>query len=287
MAATTARTQTSTTVRPCTPRDLERVLELIEGDRLPGRPTVSACTLGHVLAGCCPGDAAPSLLQEPRTELAVGTGGEVVGVISWALREQNGDALLLWLHCVEDDQQVAHVLVRHMLDQTGRRTVHAFGTPTAMSFAGLPVRSRRGSAVALEALGFSRQDGWSYFHCRPGTLARLSYKIIDITESPDPYGWYVRLRTSDGTYIGKAVVSRPVEGTAVLEWITLDPEHAAAHLHLRQCLAHLADRGIRELTVLLGTPADVASHNHSPAAELHRQAGFQEIDQLHPYTRRP
>ncbi|MFK0238657.1 GNAT family N-acetyltransferase [Streptomyces vinaceus] len=270
------------------PRDRERVLELIAGDRLPGRPAVTDSMLGHVLAGRCPGDAAVSLLEEPRTDVALHRSGEIVGAIGWAVRAQGGDGLLLWLHCAEDDQMIAGVLVRHMLEQAGRRTVHAFQAPTAISFAGLPVRNRRGTAVTLEAVGFSRQDGWSYLHHRLDTLRRLPYEVIDITESADPYGWYVRLREKDGTFVGRAVVSQPVEGTAVLEWITLTPQpDGTGHILLQHCLAHLADRGVRELTLLLDTPADHTDHSWGPVRDLHRQAGFHEIDQLHPYTRRP
>ncbi|MCX4781669.1 hypothetical protein [Streptomyces sp. NBC_01264] len=276
------------TVRPYVPQDRERVLELFESDRLPGRPAVTDSMLGHVLAGCCPGDAAASLLEEPRTDVAVDRSGEVVGGIGWAVRAQGSDGLLLWLHCVEDDQMIAGVLVRHMLEQAGRRTVHAFQAPTAISFAGLPVRNRRGTAVALEAAGFSRQDGWSYLHHRLDTLRRLPYEVIDITESADPYGWYVRLREKDGTHVGRAVVSQPVEGTAVLEWITLAPQpDGTGHILLQQCLAHLADRGVRELTLLLDTPADHTDHSWGPVRDLHQHAGFHEIDQLHPYIRRP
>ncbi|MFK0239053.1 GNAT family N-acetyltransferase [Streptomyces vinaceus] len=282
---TTVGTGARMTVRPYVPQDRERVLELVAGDRLPGRPTVTASMLGHVVAGCCPGDAAPSLLEEPRTEVAVDRDGEVVGAIGWAVRAQGGDGLLLWLHCMEDDQNIAEIRVRHMLERAGQRTVRAFEAPTAISFAGLPVHSRPGTATALEAAGFSRQDGWSYLHHRLDTLHRLPYEVIDITECAEPYGWYVRLREKDGTHVGEAVVSRPVEGTAVLERLTLTPKpDGTAHLLLRQCLAHLADRGTRELTVLLDTPAE---HTEPPAADIHRKAGFQEIDQLHPYTRQP
>ncbi|WP_420082695.1 GNAT family N-acetyltransferase (plasmid) [Streptomyces sp. JL4002] len=275
-------------VRPYELRDLVRVLELVEGDRLPGRPAVTAEMFGHSLVGCHPGDAAPALLQEPRTDVVIDGSGEVVGAVGWALHASSGEGLLLWLHCLEDDQQVAQVLVRHVLEQAGRRTVCAFGGPTAMSFAGLPVRNRRGTAVALEAAGFSREDGWRYLYCRFDELRRLPYEVVDIIESPDPYGWYLRLREKDGTHIGKAVVSRPTVGTAVLEWISLTPgADRPGYFLLRQCLAHLADRGIRELVVLLNAHSDFSGDSQDLAWQFHRQAGFQEVDQLHPYTRRP
>ncbi|MFF3062614.1 hypothetical protein [Streptomyces sp. NPDC057909] len=288
MATMTVDYEASMMVRPYAPQDRERVLELIAGDRLPGRPAVTAAMLGHALEGCCLGDPAAGGLEGLRTDVAVDGTGEVVGVSCWAVREQDGEGLLLWLHCVEDDQRIAGVLVGHILEQAGRRTVQAFETPTAIGFAGLPVRNRRGSAVALEAAGFSRRDGWSYLHHRLGTLRARPYEVIDITECAAPYGWYVRLWEKDGTPFGKAVVSRPVEGTAVLEWITLAPESdGTGHVLLEQCLAHLADRDVRELVVLLDIPADIPGHSWGPARDLHQRAGFHEIDHLYTYTRRP
>lgn len=145
----------SATVRSYVPRDRDReqVLELIAGDRLPGRPAVTASMLGDVLAGCCPGDVAASLLEEPRTDVAVDRSGKVVGVIGWAVRAQGGEGLLLWLHCVEDDQMIAGVLIRHMLEQAGRRTVHGIrGTHGDLVRGPAGAQSRRGAAVALEAV---------------------------------------------------------------------------------------------------------------------------------------
>ncbi|MEV6332360.1 hypothetical protein [Streptomyces sp. NPDC051909] len=55
---------------------------------------------------------------------------------------------------------------------------------------------------------------------------------------------------------------------------------------LEQCLAHLADCGVREVTTVLPVPA----HDRpdlDAALALHTAAGFTEIDQLHTYTRHP
>lgn len=288
VATMTVGYEASMTVRSYAPQDRERVLELIAGDRLPGRPSVTAAMLDHALEGCCLGDPAADGLEELYTNVAVDGSGEVVGVSCWAVREQDGEGLLLWLHCVEDDQRIAGVLVEHILEEAGRRTVHAFQMPTAIGFAGLPVRNRRGSVAALESAGFSRQDGWSYLHHRLDALRLRPYEVIDITECADPYGWYVRLREKDGTLLGKAVISRPIEGTTVLEWISLAPRpDGTGHVLLEQCLAQLADRGVRELVVLLDAVADDPGHSWGPAGDLHQRAGFHAIDHLHPYTRRP
>ncbi|MFD4925287.1 hypothetical protein ACFWNE_28785 [Streptomyces goshikiensis] len=124
---------------------------------------------------------------------------------------------------------------------------------------------------------------------RAGTAAPLLHSSRQgHHQSADLYGWYVRLREKDGTFVGRAVVSQLVEGTAVLEWITLTPRpDGTSHILLQQCPAHVADRGVRELTLVLDTPADHADHSWGPVRDLDQQAGFHEIDQLHPYTRRP
>ncbi|MFF8848377.1 hypothetical protein ACF08N_38110 [Streptomyces sp. NPDC015127] len=57
-------------------------------------------------------------------------------------------------------------------------------------------------------------------------------------------------------------------------------------LLLEQCLASLADRGVREVTGCLAAPTDDQPHLGA-VLDLHTAAGFDEIDQLHAYTRRP
>ncbi|MCY0932146.1 hypothetical protein OTB20_39485 [Streptomyces sp. H27-H1] len=215
------------------------------------------------------------------------TEGRIVGAVSFAVRPADGVGVLLWLHCLAEDQAIAQALIDHTLGHCGRRTVYAFDLATAFSFAGLPVGRRRGTRRALEMAGFTRQEGRRYLHHRLDTLRPRPYTVADLTDSANPPGWRVRLRERDGTRIGEALVSLPVEGTAVLEWMTLRPgRHSLGHVLLEQCLAHLADRSVREVITLLDTSPD-SETQHDPVGQLHLQAGFHEIDQLHTFTRRP
>ncbi|MFD9622038.1 GNAT family N-acetyltransferase [Streptomyces virginiae] len=213
--------------------------------------------------------------------------GRVVGVVSFALRPADEAGVLLWLHCLEEDQAIAGALIDHVLGHCGQRTVYAFDMATALSFAGLPVTSRRGTYKALESAGFTGQEAWSYLHLRLDTLRPRPYAVADLTESVNPAGWRIRLRERDGTRIGEALVSLPVAGATVLEWMTLQPgRHTLGHILLEQCLAHLTDRGVREVVTLRETPS-YSETQHDPVRQLYLQAGFHEIDQLHTYTRRP
>lgn len=273
-------------MRPYSPQDQEQVLELIAASRLPGQPAATPRMLDDALAG--PPDAGEQRrLEGLETDVMTSAEGRVVGAVSSAFRPADGTGVLLWLHSQEDDQVIAHTLIDHTLQRFGRRTLHAFDMATALSFAGLPSRTRRGTCRALETSGFTRQEGWSYLHHRLATLRPRLYAVADLTESTSPPGWRIHLRERDGTRIGEALVTLPVGDTAILEWVTLHPgRHALSHIQLEQCLAHLADRGIREIVTLRTTQPDHETH-HDPLRQLHLQAGFHETDQLHTYTRRP
>ncbi|MCY0963548.1 hypothetical protein, partial [Streptomyces sp. H27-H5] len=272
----TVGSEAGVTIRSYAPGDLSRVLALIAGDRLPGRPVVTASMLTHAVTGpgAGPGDPGAGVPAVPGTVLAVSAGGEVLGAAAWAVRRDDGDGLLLWSHCVDDDQEIAGLLVRHVLERLGRRTVRAFACATAPGFAGLPVRSRRGTAVALETAGFSRQEGWTYLHHRLDPHSPRPYGLGDVIECADPrYGWYVRLWERDGSLVGKATVTRPVEGASVLEWIALMPRRGGfGHGVLERCLAPLVGHGVREVVTLL----DTAEPGDSAVRDLHDRAGFRE-----------
>ncbi|MFG2794347.1 GNAT family N-acetyltransferase [Streptomyces sp. NPDC048419] len=277
----------SLTVRAYSALDQVQVLDLVTADRLLGKPAVTARMLDDATAGRCPAD--PELwagLEELATDVLVSADGQIVGVVSFAVRARGAEGVLLWMHCREEDQHLAGVLIAHTLSRFGRRTVHAFKATTALSFAGLPVGNRPGTHRALESAGFSRRDGWSYLHHRLDIHRRRPRVVSDITET-DPATWHVHMRDGNGASIGMAVIGRLDDMTAVLEWIALRAGgYNLGHILLEQCLAHLTDRGMRDVITFLEAPAGTECP-YSPARELHHQAGFREIDQLHAYTRRP
>ncbi|MFF3404328.1 GNAT family N-acetyltransferase [Streptomyces sp. NPDC002659] len=279
---------TGVTLRSFTAVDRDAVLELVNADRLPGRPAVTAAMLDSAAAGRQPGrSAVPPGLEGLRTEVLLSAGGEVLGAVCHATRVEDGAAVLVWLHCRDDDQALAQALINHTLVQLGRRTVHAFTESTAMSLAGLPFRNRPGTRRALEASGFSGRDQQRYLHHRLDTLSPRLYVLADLTERPDAPGWYLHLRERDGTCIGQAVIGPPVEDTVMLEWITLAPgRQRLGHILFEQCLTNLADRGIREVTTCLDAP-NSGQPARDAVLQLHEAAGFHEIDQLHTFSRRP
>ncbi|MET7458758.1 hypothetical protein ABZT03_44645, partial [Streptomyces sp. NPDC005574] len=136
---TVAVVGTSVGVRRFSSVDRTAVLELIRGDRLPGRPAVTAAVLDQALE------------QEVLLcEVLVSTAGDVLGAVGWTIHGADGAGVVMWLHCQDDEQNLAEVLIRHVLGQFGRRPVHAFTEPTVLTPIGLPVRNRPGTRRALE-----------------------------------------------------------------------------------------------------------------------------------------
>ncbi|MFI8294076.1 GNAT family N-acetyltransferase [Streptomyces sp. NPDC085614] len=279
---------TQEALRPFRGGDRLAVLDLIGADLLPGRPYPTDAMLDLAVQEAVPGGRrAPGGLEGVRTEVLASAGGQVLGVVCWAVRSSDDAGMLLWLHCLEDEQPLARALVRHVTGRLGRRTVHAFAEPTALAPAGLAVRNRPGTRRALEECGFSGTDRWRYLHHRLETRSGRLYAVADLVECPDAQGWHLRLRERDGTCIGEAFIAWPVDGTTALEWVRLAPgRYRLGHVLLEQCLDHLADRGVREVTAHLAAPGEDRPYLDA-ALELHTAAGFTEIDQLHTYTRRP
>ncbi|MFE5549749.1 hypothetical protein ACFQ71_38995 [Streptomyces sp. NPDC056534] len=252
------------------------MLELIHADLLPGRPAVTAAVLEQAMeqSGLC-------------CEVLVSSTGEVLGVAAWSVRAGDRAGLVLWLHCRDDEQHLAETLLRHVLAQLGRRTVHAYAEPAVLAPVGLPVRNRPGTRRALEACGFSPTDHARYLHHHLDTLSPRLYAIADLVPCPDAAGWQLRLRERDGTRIGEAFIGAPVDGTVELEWIALASERRKwGHILLEQCLTSLADRGIHHVAACLDAPDDDEPHREA-VLRLHEEAGFIVVDHLHTYTRCP
>ncbi|MEV6332373.1 GNAT family N-acetyltransferase [Streptomyces sp. NPDC051909] len=288
MVTAVAGAGAETMVRPFEPGDRAAVLELVVADLLPGLPGLTFAELDMAVEGTCPGGSVVRAdLEDVCTEVLTLADGQVVGAVSWAVRSSDGAGVVLWLHCLEDEQYLARALIARVVARLGRRTVHAFAEPIALAPAGLPVRMRPGTRRALEECGFTGLGRWRYLYRRLDDRGGRLYAVADVVECPGLPGWRLQLRERDGSRIGEALVGLPVEGVTTLRWVSLTPaRRSVGNILLEQCLAHLADRGVREVTAVLPAPAD-GQPDLDAALALHTAAGFAEVDQLYVYTRRP
>uniref|UniRef100_UPI003F499A5B GNAT family N-acetyltransferase n=1 Tax=Streptomyces sp. CA-141956 TaxID=3240051 RepID=UPI003F499A5B len=288
MVTAAVGTGTGAVLQPYRPEHREAVLELVAADLLPGLPALTFAELGQAVQGTGPGGpAARAGLEDVCTEVLADADGRVVGAACRAVRSPDGAGMLLWLHCLEDEQHLAQALLQCVVGRLGRRTVHAFTEPTALAPAGLAVRNRLGTRRALEVCGFSGTDRWRYLHRRPEGRGGRLYAVADVVECPGLPGWRLQLRERDGARIGEALVGLPVDGVTALQWVSLAPGRpSVGGILLEQCLAHLADRGVREVTAVLPAPSD-GQADLDAALGLHAAAGFAEVDRLHTYTRCP
>jgi ribosomal protein S18 acetylase RimI-like enzyme len=296
MAITSSRSTTQLMVRPYEAGDERAVLGLINADRLPGQPETTAAMLAEALAGRSPVDAGWwAELDPPVTEVISDGSGEVLGVVSYAVRPSDEAGFVLWLHCLEEDQGLAVALVARALDRLGKRTVHAFEFASALSLGleGLPVRDRPATRQALEASGFTGRDLWRYM-CAPLPLAGLPRApAVTVTDNEDPPGKRLEVRDGgvSGELLAEATIGRPVAGIGVLWWIGVVPSARGRGLGsalLGSAVDLLAGLGAGQVILFVDDDAPSGDERDRAAANrMYDRAGFTEVDRLFSFTRRP
>ncbi|WP_405889728.1 GNAT family N-acetyltransferase [Streptomyces sp. NBC_00133] len=297
MATKTLGPATHLSARPYEVADKAAVLNLVNADRLHGQPLTTAVMLSDALATRSPVDSGWWAELEPsRTDVVHDSTGQVLGVVSYSTRREDGTGLILWMHCREDET-VAEALVEHALASLGSpRTVYAFEFASALTLGleGLPAQARPATRTALEAAGFSGRDVWRYIHRELTKVSDIvgsrSYPMAEVAECADPPGWQLLLRNTDGTQVAEATIGRPVDGTGVLWWISTNPAHRGRGLGrrlLEQCFDQLASNGAREVIAYVDddAPPGDPKRDRTAANRLYDSMGFAEIDRLWSFTR--
>lgn len=277
-------------LRPYTPADTPAVLELVAADRLPGQPTPTPDMLTEALEGRSPVDAGWwAELSTPATQVAVGTAGDVLGVVSYAVRPKDDAGVIVWLHCRENPA-VADTLVRHAAAALGPRDLGAFEFATALTrgLEALPAGHRPATDAALRAAGFTGTALWRYMHTtlpRPGLPTAGHVRIGTDPEHPD--SWKLEI-TRRGRLLAEALIGLPVQGIGVLWWITVVPGARGKGIGralLGTALAALAQQAAAEAVLYVDDDAPGTARDRTAANRMYEAAGFQEIDRLHSYNR--
>ncbi|MFC5253424.1 GNAT family N-acetyltransferase [Streptomyces nigrescens] len=267
------------------------MLLLVEADRIAGQPRATPEMLAEALAGRSPVDSGWwGELDAPRTDVAVDSAGNLVGVISYATRPSDAAGMVLWLHAQENIDVVA-AMIRHVLDTLGPRTVYAFEMASALTLGmeGLPVGHRPVTARVLVEAGFTGRDLWRYM--RASTPLTELPRAGNYTVSPcdEPLG--KRLEVRDGEeLVAEAIIGRPQAGIGVLWWITVAPAARRRGLGLA-VLGSSADllTGLGAEQVILyvddDAPPGDPDRDRTAANRMYDQAGFVQVDRLHSYSR--
>ncbi|MFE3451286.1 DUF5994 family protein [Nonomuraea sp. NPDC059194] len=271
-------------IRPYDPSDQTAVLALVEADHLPGQPMCSPETLEEAIRGTCRRDPAPwARLDSPRTEVMVDADGQVLGAVSYAVRRDDGDGLILWLHGREI-LVVVEALVSHVLDElSGSRTVHAFESTVGLGPSALPSGRRPVTRKVMEHAGFSSRDSWRYLR-RATTEVRCAEAcpLVETVRSTVPPGWWLRNRKDD--LAAEAVVQTPTGDVGVLWWFGTDALHADDAFEramLNEAVTLLHRNGASE-TILYADGKQADGH---PTWAVFDEAGFVEIDHLVSYAK--
>jgi ribosomal protein S18 acetylase RimI-like enzyme len=273
---------TATHPRPVLRDQHAALLALIEHDRLPGQPALSRAALRQALAGRSPIDGG---WWDELTDLHVDTlpaGDEALaGAVSWGYR---GDtAVLTWLHAREAPGAVCALLDHALAAHHGPWTAFEFASALTLGVEALPVAHRPVTAAALKARGFTGSDLWRYMH-RPLTDLPPRPELTLEVRPGRLDGW--ELATPDGA--GQVELTGPVEGTAMIGWVGVDPAARGRGLGaalLAAGLWHLAEHGATHAVLYVDDDEPGGDRDRRAANRLYDRTGFREIDRLHSYTR--
>lgn len=288
---TSVVTMTRLTLRPYRATDRTAVLALINADRLPGQPEATPGMLAQALRGESPvDDNWWAELDPPTVQVATTADGDVVGVISCALRSKDDTGLILWAHCREN-ATVAEELIAHALAELAPRPVEAFQFATALTLGleALPVDHRPVTRAALERAGFIGERLWRYMHAalpRPGLPQADNVQIAPEPERKTARQLQVH---RDGRTVAEAVIGEPVQGIGVLWWIEVGPEARRQGLGralLGSALDTLTGLGATDAILYVDDDEPPGGERDRTAANaLYESAGFREVDQLWIYVR--
>lgn len=279
------------TVRQYSPSDQERVLELVNADRMVGQPVATPEMLEEALAGRSSLVDAGwwAELADLATEVLVDDEGNVQGVLATALRPRDGAGVLLWCHGREDPAIVSSLIGRATERLADCPVLHAFDFASALSLGleALPVRHRASTDHALRDAGFISRDLWRYAHrVLPAPELPVDPAAV-VTPSEDPPGWRIDRSDAD-ELLGEAVVATPVQGIGLLSWISIEPAAQGRRLArplLGRALAVLSEHGAREVILYVDDDEPGGERDRTAANRLYDTSGFTEVDRLHSYTR--
>lgn len=279
------------TVRQYWPSDQERVLELVNADRMVGQPVATPEMLEEALAGRSSLVDAGwwAELADLATEVLVDDEGIVQGGLATALRPRDGAGVLLWCHGREDPAIVSSLIGRATERLADCPVLHAFDFASALSLGleALPVRHRASTDHALRDAGFISRDLWRYAHrMLPAPELPVDPTAV-VTPSEDPPGWRIDRRDAD-ELLGEAVVATPVQGIGLLSWIGIEPVAQGRRLArplLGRALAVLSEHGAREVILYVDDDEPGGERDRTAANRLYDTSGFTEVDRLHSYTR--
>lgn len=277
------------TVRRYESEDEGAVLRLVNADRLPGQPEVTADMLAEAMAGRSAVDSGWwAKLRLPCTDVAVDGAGRVVGVVSCAVSREDGTGFLLWLHCGESEA-VVPVLVAHACATLGERPMRAFDFASAltMGMEALPVRHRPVTHAALLDAGFTGEPLWRYMRLPlRGRELPLRGRAVVSKREDGMYDLVLRRRFRK---VAEAVVGAPRAGVGVLWWISVRTRARGRGLGrklLGEALGLLAEMGADEVILYVDDGAS-AMADRTAANALYDSAGFAEVDRLWFYSRQP
>jgi ribosomal protein S18 acetylase RimI-like enzyme len=281
--------QLTTALGPIASADKRAVVDVINDDRLVGQPAVTEDMLDDALAGRSPVDEGWwADLTDLITLVAVDPASTVLGVVSFARRDDRRAGVLLWLHAHEE-REVVETLVDHVfaaLADCEVITAFEFASALGVGLEALPVGRRPVTHAVLQDRSFVATDLWRYMH-RSLPAVDLPRATALTIESEDDRR-HLRVRDAHGATVGEATVGQPVAGVGVLWWLHVEPNTRGQGLGMEllgSALDLLSGLGADEAILYVDDDEPGGERDRRAANRLYDRAGFTQVDRLHSYRR--
>lgn len=267
--------------------DVAAVLELINGDRLPGQPSCDRRMLRDALQG-------RSELEQKWWEsfsdircLVATEEGHVVGTASFTSAAQGHDGYLLWLHSDESPAVTDRLLESFESALPRARRLRAFfiATPLTAGMEGLPVKHRPTTHDALVEHGYAARDSWLFVSRRLPSVAPEPAVPIEVNRNDDSL--HLMVKDSDGEVMAESHLSFYPDGLVVRWWIHVREEHR------RRGLSRQIDHQVVKECAKVGVHTIIGYIDHNnptgvdrePALALYESLGVRIVDHLWEYEK--
>lgn len=267
-----------------------KVLELVNEDRLPGQPVVALDMLRKARQGISEVDRGYWLgLKPPKIEVLL-EGDEVTGVVSYADHKTDDETYLLWLHCREDAGATKSLLDR-VLAGSHKKKVCAFhiATPLTSGLEALPRKHRPVMHQALCEAGMQPMDLWRFMRVTSDVALSktAAFGPALVKDDESVAGWQVTIE-DEGVTLGSATIGSMFPGIGVIWLIEVQREHRRKGIGRKlmgSAVRVLSANGAKEIILYVDDDdKDPSSDRNKTAANaLYDSIGFEEVDRLFSY----
>jgi ribosomal protein S18 acetylase RimI-like enzyme len=269
--------------------DVAAVLELINGDRLPGQPSCDRRMLRDALQGRSKLERQWWSSFSAIRCLVATENGRVVGAVSFTSAEQGHDGYLLWLH-TDETPAVTDTLLKSFeaaLPRASRLRAFFIATPLTAGLEGLPRSQRETTHYSLLSHGYAARDAW-LFLTGPVPPAAPEPSVPVAVQWRDDDSVHLVVKDGEGRLMGESQLAFYPDGVVVWWWIHVPEEYRGRGLSRQitcQVVNECAKAGAHTMSGYIDHNNAACEDRRGPALALYENLGARIVDNLWEYEK--